>query len=38
MLDRLFAAAKRHAGFSDLPEAPIPETFRRPRPLQTLLF
>lgn len=38
MLDRLFAAAKSNAGFPDLPEAPIPETFRRPRPLQTLLF
>jgi DNA repair photolyase len=38
MLEQLFVAAKRKAGFPDTPEAPIPSTFRRPQPQQASLF
>jgi DNA repair photolyase len=38
MLERLFAAAKSKAGFSEVPEGPLPSTFRRPKPQQTTLF
>jgi DNA repair photolyase len=38
MLAQLFATAKDKAGFSDIPEEPVPSTFRRPAPRQTSLF
>jgi hypothetical protein len=38
MLAQLFATAKEKAGFSHIPEEPIPSTFRRPAPRQTSLF
>lgn len=38
MLAQLFAAAKSKAGFPEIPEVPLPSTFRRPAPQQTSLF
>jgi DNA repair photolyase len=38
MIEQLFAASKRKAGFVETPDAPVPSTFRRPRPEQARLF
>jgi DNA repair photolyase len=38
MIERLFALAKRKAGFSERDDGSVPDTFRRPGPEQSRLF
>lgn len=38
MLEQLFKAAKRKAGFTEISDTPPPSTFQRPKPQQVSLF
>ena len=38
MMEQLFRSAKKKAGFVDVPEKPVRDTFRRPGPHQATLF